>query len=291
MEGAELMGISADPTTTSPLQGHLEESFRVKTSCDVDGTMAYFSTDLATYTDATLGWDIDSWDALQAIFAQYMPNWGPLARSYSTAILSNETSALIRMVDTPELFGGELRILAAVDLADGAIIRWVDYWDGAPFDEDLYGQLRTPAEAFPTDLKDDVVATQASPSLVAVATELHAAFASNDASAGEALLHPDVVVEDMALRAQVVGRIETTAYLARVLGDVPYGAASRLRHVVGGDHGGAFEWTAGPAHDGLVGITAIELDADRLVTRITSVYDTSQVPADLKARLVGAVVA
>jgi hypothetical protein len=31
------------------------------------------------------------------------------------------------MVDTPELFGGELRILAAVDFADGKIIRWVDY--------------------------------------------------------------------------------------------------------------------------------------------------------------------
>ena len=35
------------------------------------------------------------------------------------------------MVDTPELFGGELRILAAVDFRDGKIVRWVDYWDAA----------------------------------------------------------------------------------------------------------------------------------------------------------------
>jgi hypothetical protein len=82
---------------------------------------------MAAYIDATLGWDFDSYDALQAVFAQYMPNWAPPARSYSTAILSNETSALVHMVDTPELFGGELRILAAVDFADGKIIRWVDY--------------------------------------------------------------------------------------------------------------------------------------------------------------------
>ena len=36
------------------------------------------------------------------------------ARSYATAILPGEMSALVHMVDTPELFGGELRILAAV---------------------------------------------------------------------------------------------------------------------------------------------------------------------------------
>ena len=83
-----------------------------------------------------------------------------------TQILSNETSALIRMVDTPELFGGELRILAAVDFADGKIVRWVDYWDSSSFDDDLYLQFRTPAEHFPTDLKDGDVATQATPDLV-----------------------------------------------------------------------------------------------------------------------------
>ena len=85
------------------------------------------------------------------------------------------------MVDTPELFGGELRILAAVDLADGKIVRWVDYWDATAFDGDLYRQLRTPAEQFPTDLKDGVVPTQAAVELVRVATALQAALAAADA--------------------------------------------------------------------------------------------------------------
>ena len=80
--------------------------------------MSYFSPDLASYIDATLGWDFDSYEALKDAFEQYMPNWSPPARSYATAVLSNEASALVHMTDTPELFGGELRILAAIDFAE-----------------------------------------------------------------------------------------------------------------------------------------------------------------------------
>ena len=52
-----------------------------------------------------------------------MPGWAPPARSYATRILAGDTSALVQMTDTPELFGGELRILAAIDVADGKIVR------------------------------------------------------------------------------------------------------------------------------------------------------------------------
>jgi hypothetical protein len=83
----------------------------------------------------------------------------------------------------------------------------------------------------------------------------------------------DVMFTDMALRTQVIGRIETGRYLERVLGRVPYGQGSAFRHVVGGADGGGFEWTAGPDAGHLVGITALELDADGLITAITSVYD------------------
>jgi len=75
---------------------------------------------------------------------------------------------------------------------------------------------------------------------------------------------------------QLIGRIETARYLGRVLAEVPYGQSSSLRHVVGGTAGGGFEWTAGPdhGHGGLVGITALELDANQLITKVTSVYDS-----------------
>lgn len=269
----------------SPLAETMEDFFRTKTSCDVAGTMSFFSPHLVTYTDATLGWDIGSFEALQAILEQYMPHWGPPARSYSTGTFSNEHSALIHMVDTPELFGGELRILAAVDFSDGRIVRWVDYWDATPFDANLYAQLRTPADVFPADLKDGVVATQAAPEVVAAATALHSAFAAGDAGAAAALLHTDVALVDMTMRTRLLGRIETSAYLARVLADIPYGTGSTLRHVVGGHRGGGFEWTA---VDGLVGVTAIELDADGLITRVTSVYDGRQVPIERRAAIVDA---
>jgi len=262
--------------TNSPLIPLLEKFFATKTSCDVEGTMAYFSRELVSYIDATLGWDLAGYEVLKGVFAQYMPNWKPPARSYATRILANDVSALVNMTDTPELFGGELRVLAAVDWAGGKIVRWVDYWDSSAFDSGLYDQFRTPAASFPRDLKDAQVSTQAAPALVRAATALQQAFSAGDGAAAGALLHPDVVLEDMSLRAQLIGRIEATRYLSRILAEVPYGRSSTLRHVVSGNRGGAFEWTAGPDARQLFGITALELGADGLITKITSVYDSRQ---------------
>ena len=209
----------------SPLAATFEAFFEVKTASDVEGTMSYFAPMLTSYIDATLGWDLDGYDALKAIFTQYMPSWAPPARSYTTGVLSNESSAVVHMVDSPELFGGELRILAAVDFADGKIVRWVDYWDASSFDAVLYSHLRTPAASFPRDLKDGLVPTHAAPELVTAATALHRAFTAADATAAADLMHPDVVIEDMSLRTQVLGRIEAARYLSRVL-DRPYGTSA-----------------------------------------------------------------
>jgi hypothetical protein len=270
------------------LSATFEAFFETKTAGDVEGTMSFFSPSLVTYIDATLGWDLDGYETLKGVFSQYMPNWSPPARSYTTGVFSNESSALVYMVDTPELFGGELRILGAVDFVDGKIVRWIDYWDASSFDAALYARLRTPADTFPRDLKDRLVPTQAASELVAAAAALHDAFSSADAGAAVALMHTDVVLEDRSLRTQVLGRIEAARYLNRVLADVPYGRSSRLRHVVGGSSGGGFEWTAGPDVGELVGITAVEIDAHGLVTKITSVYDSRRLAADAKTALVAA---
>ena len=275
-----------DQSTASPLPEVLEQFFRIKTIGNVDGTMAYFAPNLATYIDATLGWDFDSFGALKDVFEQYMPGWAPPARSYATRILAGQDSALVHMTDTPELFGGELRILAAVDFADGKIVRWVDYWDSTGYDPGLYQQFRTPAGQFPTDLKDEQVPTQAPPELVKAATSLHQAFTAADPTAAAAVMHTDVVLTDMALRTQLIGRIETARYLERVLGQVPYGRASTLRHVVGGREGGGFEWTAGPDAGRLTGITALEIDIEGFITGITTTYDSRQLEPSGKQALV-----
>ena len=270
------MATHTNSAPASALDALLETFFEIKTAGDVEGTMAYFAPDMAAYIDATLGWDLDSFDALKAVFEQYMPTWAPPARSYATKILAGEESALVHMVDTPELFGGELRVLAAVDFAGGKIVRWVDYWDSTAYDSELYDRFRTPAERFPRDLKDTQVATRADGELVEVATALQRAFATADAAAAADAMHPDVVLVDMAMRTQVIGRIETTRYLERVLPRAPYGRDSTLRHIVGGRRGGGFEWTADA--DRLPGITALELDDAGLITSITSVYDSRRLP-------------
>lgn len=66
------------------------------------------------------------------------------------------------------------------------------------------------------------------------------------------------------------------------------GARSRLRHLVGGRHGGGLEWAAA---DGLAGITAVELDDDGLVTDLRSVYDSRQLAPSRRSALVSAAVA
>jgi ketosteroid isomerase-like protein len=275
-----------DTASASQLHAFFGEFFAAKAAHDVDGTMAYISPDMITYTDATLGMALDSYAAVKAGFAQFMPAWAPPARSYATKILAGDQSALVHMVDTPEMFGGELRILSAVDFADGKIVRWIDYWDASAYDDGLYRQMLAPADRFPRDMQESKVATTAPAELTRAATALHKAFTAPDASAAAAGMHPDVVLTDMALRTQVIGRIETVRYLERVLGRVPYGQGSTLRHVVGGADGGGFEWTAGPDADQLVGITALELGEDGLISSITSVYDSRQIdPASKRALL------
>jgi ketosteroid isomerase-like protein len=275
----------------SQLHALLEKYLESKTAGDVDATMAYFSPDMITYTDATLGWNFDSYAAVKAGFEQYMPSWVPPARSYATKILAGGQSALVHLVGTPEMFGSEVRAVSAVDFTGGKIVRQVDYWDSSAFDAGLYRQFRTSADRFPRDLKDTRVVTTAPTELARAATALQEAFAAADASAAAAAMHTDVALADMALRTQVIGRIETTHYLERVLGRVPYGQASTLRHVVGGRDGGGFEWTAGPDADHLAGITELVLDPDGLITAITSAYDSRQIDPVSKRSLLEATLA
>jgi hypothetical protein len=115
--------MSFDMAPASPLPALLDAFFETKTACDVDGTMPYFAPDMASYIDATLGWDFDSYAALKSVFEKYMPNWAPPARSYASKILADQESALVHMVGTPELFGGELRYRRPVSRQPPAI-RW-----------------------------------------------------------------------------------------------------------------------------------------------------------------------
>lgn len=139
-----------DNTQASPAVGRLLSDYlETKSRHDVDATMEFFSKDELVYSDATLGW-ITTWESLRGIFSQFMPNWGD-GVAYATAVLGDERSAVVVMRDSPELFGAEILVLAAVDIdGEGKITRWVDYWDGRHFGLTLLRELGgTPEESFP----------------------------------------------------------------------------------------------------------------------------------------------
>jgi hypothetical protein len=254
----------------------LEALFTAKSEHDVGKTMAFFSPQMLTYTDAVLGWPMNSFAALKGVFDNYMPKWPPAALSYPVRVLGGRQSALVDLIDTKELFGSELHVLAAVDFKDGKIVRWVDYWDGNAFDATAYQQMRTPQEKFPTDFQEQKVADNASIKFRNVCAKLQSALSRGDASAAAALFSSVVVFEDRTLHAEILGEAAIERYLVRILPRAPFGTGSTLRHVVGGERGGGFEWIGGPSSKQLAGVTALELDDDGKITRLTTVYDGRQ---------------
>lgn len=251
----------------------LESFFAAKNSHVVADTMAHFSPDVVTYTESILGWPLDGFEAIEQAFAQYMPTWPETALSYPTRILGGDQSVLIVFTDMPELFGAELRLLGAVDFKDGKIVRWVDYWDSADFDDELYLQMKTASEHFPTSFHEDEIPVAAAPEMIEASTRLQALLAAGDAAGAAALFSYDAIFEDMALRMQLQGRTMTERYLTASLSAAPYGAASSLRHIVGGPTGGGFEWIAPDTSGVASGISALELDKAGLISRVTTVYD------------------
>jgi hypothetical protein len=269
----------------SPVTAHLFEAFfTAKCAHDVDKTMGFFAPDMVSYTDATLGWPMQTFEALKGVFANYMPKWPATGLSYPVRILGGKQSALVDFIDTKELFGSELHVLAAVDIKDGKIVRWIDYWDGDSFDATAYGQERTASDKFPRDFQEHKVGEDASVRIRDVSVKLQRALSKADAGAAAALFSSEAVYEDRTLKTEILGSAAIQRYLVRVLASAPFGQDATLRHVVGGNLGGGFEWVGGPSSGELSGVTALELNGDGKITRLTVVYDGRQLAADSLAK-------
>ena len=246
-------------------------------------TTNHFSEAHLTYIDAALGWPFYNKKGMTEIFEQFMPKWPPAGLSYPTRISGDTHSALVAFTDTPELFGGEIRILAAIDFKDGKIVRWIDYWDGRSFGAETAAKMRTPPDKFPTNFDYDVASEGASAKIKDVSQKLAAAFASGDAQAADALFSPDAVYLDRALRARVLGKLAIGKYLSRVLATAPYGKGAKLVHVVGSDQGGGYEWTNAAASVKR-GIVAIDLNSAGQIERLDTTWDNGVMSdADLQA--------
>ena len=246
-------------------------------------TTDHFSDAHLTYIDAALGWPFYTKKGMTDLFEQYMPKWPPTGLSYPTRISGDTHSALVAFTDTPELFGGEIRILAAIDFKDGKIVRWIDYWDGRSFGAGAAAKMRTPPDKFPTNFDYDVASDGASAKIKDVSQKLAAAFAAGDAAAADALFTNDAVYLDRALRVRILGKQAIGKYLGRALATAPYGKGAKLTHVVGSDQGGGYEWTNA---DGSVkrGIVAIDLNSAGQIERLDMTWDNGVMSdADLKS--------
>jgi hypothetical protein len=247
--------------------------FTAKTGKDIEATHAHFHPDKTVYFDATLGWGWITNADLRKVWEQYMPGWTAEARSYPTQILGDLTSAVVFMTDTPELFGGEIRAIGVIDLEDDKIVRWVDYWDGRGFgNSDLVSSMRVPEDSYPHGLGASTV-TDRGGKIAQAAHQLSDALAAGDADRAGALFAYDAQFEDMALRTQIRGQAAISRYLHRAMPDLPYAQAS-IRHIVGTDQGGGYEWLA----EGRAvprGAAALELGQDGRITKFTVVWDGS----------------
>jgi hypothetical protein len=256
--------------------------FTAKSEHKPAATTDHFSEAHLTYIDATLGWPFYNKKGMTDIFEMYMPKWPPSGLSYPTRVSGDTHSALVAFTDTPELFGGEIRILAAVDFKDGKVVRWIDYWDARSFGAETAAKMRTPADKFPTNFDYEVTSDGASAKIKDVAQKLSTAFAGADAKAAAALFSYDAVYTDRALRTRVLGRLAIAKYLGRLLAKVPYGSGAKLVHVVGSDQGGGYEWTnaEGPVKRGIV---SIDLNSAGQIERLDATWDNGMMSdADLQ---------
>jgi hypothetical protein len=182
------------------------------------------------------------------------------------------------MRDSPELFGAENLVLAAVDVDDeGKIARWVDYWDSRHFVLTLAGRLGgTPAESFPASFGEENIPSAAAPEMRAFVERLTGRLGGSDATGASTMFAVDAVLEDMTTHTAVRGRAAIERYLGRVIAQLPYGAGVGVRRVLGSATAGGFEWV-NPGNPARRGISGNSLDGDGKILQMRSVWDGAMV--------------
>jgi hypothetical protein len=272
----------ATPATQDDVDRLFAAFFAAKSAYDLDATMSFFDPSNTTYGDAVLGYLFPNWQALKAAFEQFMPNWGPEGRSTPTRVLGSEHGAVVFFTNTPELFGHEIRAISVVDIRRGKFVRWVDYWDGRHFGIAAADALRVPPSQFPAHFGTAQIDQQVSPTLNRVVAALSNKLNRGNGRSVSELFDEAGVLQDLTLHTEVVGPQSIAQFLDSTPG-LPYGRRARVRHIVGGDFGGGYEWTN---DSGLVprGMSAIELNNQAKIIRLSSIWDGSLVSREWLTR-------
>ncbi|SFF81564.1 hypothetical protein SAMN05216251_13053 [Actinacidiphila alni] len=254
--------------------------------------MSYFSRRSTTYIDATVGWSFPTWQSLHDLFANYMPNWPSRNASTVTRIVGGDSGAVAFFTNKPGVFGAsEIRAAGVVDIRNGKIERWVDYWDGRHFGISATDGLRLPQNQWPSDFGERSVGERAHPAMKRTVSTMVRALRTRDADALTGILADDVTFEDLTAHVVVAGRRSVVSYMTGRGGNSGTSGPGAVvpedltvRHVVGGAVGGGYEWVSagGPVPRGVV---AVETDGKGAVTRLTSMWDGSLVSASVLTSL------
>ena len=257
--------------STLPASEFLYNSFNAKSSDNVTSWLQFFNPVQVVYYDATVGAGSPNRSSLVTTLNQYVSTWPKNASSCPLQILGDTHSAVVHFVDTPGLFGAEIRAISATDFRNGTIARQVDYWDGR---RNPVINNRPPGSQYPYDLGVNTVAETADPKIDTVARQLNAAFASGNSTIAATLFSYNAIFEDNTLRARLEGQLAIGRYLQRALSHLPYGLGAKVRHVLGSSRGGGYEWESN--NPLLNGIIALELGSDGLITKLSTVWDGSR---------------
>lgn len=243
-----------------------QDYFAAKSARKLPETMRFFAPDLLTYTDATLGMEVNGFEAQREFLSQHMPQWSEGTRSYPTRLYGSGSRVVVEFVDSAELFGSELRLLSIVDLGTaGKIKRWVDYWNGRTFPGALYQKYRELPAPARTPIQP--------PGGSDAAPGLEAAFGRGDVAAITAALAADAVFEDYVLNLAVHGRAEIGRLLGNLLPQLPYGPGAHWRTALAAGQSGGAEWSGAAAWPAVQGVMAVGCNERGEVARLVVMYD------------------
>ncbi|MPY60530.1 nuclear transport factor 2-like protein [Streptomyces spongiae] len=271
-------GVDVVPDTSHTDQAlveHVRGYFQAKSDRNLDRQMSYFSRERFTYIDAILGWHWYTWQDMRTALAGWYPTWPKDSKCYPTRILGDATSAILVFTDTPGMFGpGQVRNFGAVNFdRHGRVERWVDYWDARQFGVTGWQQEQEPSAQWPSDFRQSTVGETAAPLMRRVVAELATALRAGDIPAAMRLFSTDAVYEDVPAHIQITSRTSIQTFLTKAASVLPYvGAGTGVRHVLGNDTGGGYEWTAANSPVPR-GITALELDPWGRIERLTAVWN------------------
>ncbi|KAI0554821.1 hypothetical protein F4679DRAFT_238292 [Xylaria curta] len=260
----------------------LARYYTAKSLYQADEWAGFFDPNLAVYADTTLGL-VASQPGLNDFIHSIVQSWQANGTSYPLKIIGDTDGAVVIVVDTPQLFGAEIRAISSLDFKDGRVLRQVDHWDGR---RNPASDGRVPDDQYPQDFAYELSLNKTNCLFASVVHKFHTAVSTANTSLAINLLSYDAVLEDFSLRARIEGRLAIGRYFDQALKSVPYGAGSSLHHLVGSAQGGGYEWVDNSTSK-RTGITAIELNPDGLITQITTVWDSLKMTEQRMQELAG----